>query len=1167
MFSRHGECRGHRPLRAADRLTLDLSTLLLTCYLRILIHPGVPMRSPVRTPRKAASSLAPAAMLVLCAATSAPAWAWPAEADWLELTQGGQGLADDTYDFSGPDRVDLVGSTSDSVGFWSFDADDVFFRMRLNDDPSGVSSSTSQDVFVVMLEIDGDLDTYDWSVVLNTAGVVLAVYENSSDDGGGWSDSPDASASSEYSLPEDAGLLRIGDVGVGGSGFGSDEDYFLDLSVPRADLFDVAGITDTTPFQLALGTTASSLNGVAAQTDLAAADNTGSVVYEEGLSDPVGIDLDGDGLDVFEEEEEGTDPTDSDSDDDGVSDGDEVDLGTDPLDEDSDDDGLTDGEELDNGTDPLDDDTDDDGIGDAEEAECELDGDSDDNDADGIPDTAELPGDSDEDGSDDFCDDDDDGDGIPTLVEGDIDTDSDSTPNYLDEDSDADGKTDLEEGTGDDDCDDIPNYVDADDEDGPCGPGGDEGGDEGGSGGDEGGDEGGSGGDEGGDLVGFTGGDFTGGACSSAPLGALGLPALLGALGIGSRRRRRDETPRPRASALLLPAAVGSGLAATARPALAQELDAQRFDPAIDGREFVTLDDSTVGPAGLGGQALFNTASDPFIYRYEDESREEVEVLGSVSTLDLGVFYRTGPVRLGLAAPLHLGADGYGLDTAGGHTLGDLRLDAKLEALDRLSDPLGLGVSVKVGLPTGNGRAWLGEPGTHVTGQLDLAAGRRQVVAANLGMQVGASNTLDDLTWGNRLVWGVGASTPLVDPVWLSAELGGEYLLGSGDAPGRGPIEGLLAVRANPWSDLVATVGAGTGLSQGIGAPDLRFVVGLGWVAGASGPAPAAVATAGDRDGDGIPDASDLCPDQPEDLNGQADTDGCPDGDLTPTVVKVKTPNGSLVAGATIELLSGGETGKWVAGDGQFTRSLPPGAYTARVAAEGHQSATHGFEIPVAPRNEQVLVIEPLAATGTVTFTVTDPDGNPVAATARVPGSDIRIQIGPDGVGKATVPAGTHGFVVSSPGFGSAQRAIEVEDKGTAAVDVTLRGSRVKLTGDRIVILDKVFFELDSATIKPESFPLLDEVLVTLLDHGELVQVEVQGHTDDQGTEEYNQQLSEARAQAVVHYLVASGVDGRRLVARGYGESKPLQPGTSEEARAANRRVEFHILERGPTED
>ena len=411
------------------------------------------------------------------------------------------------------------------------------------------------------------------------------------------------------------------------------------------------------------------------------------------------------------------------------------------------------------------------------------------------------------------------------------------------------------------------------------------------------------------------------------------------------------------------------------------------------------------------------------------------------------------------------------------------------------------------------------------------------------------------------MTWGVGASSPIVDPVWVSAELSGEYLLGSGQAPGRAPIEGLLAVRTNPWSDLVGTLGVGTGFSQGIGAPDLRIVVGLGWVAGhpaGSAPAP----SGSDRDGDGIPDAQDLCPDQPEDRNGQADDDGCPDGDLTPTVIKVRAPDGSLVANATLELLSGAETGKWVTADGQLVRSLQPGPYTARVSADGFEPRTESFDVPEASRNEQVLVIEPMAATGTVTVNLTDPDGKPVAGTARVPGTPYRHRDRCRRGGQEH-PAGRHPRLrvqrtglrldPARPHRGGQRHRVRrrhAAGKPGEAHRAAHRHPRQDLLRAR------------QRDPQAESFPLLDEVLLALLDHPELTQVEVQGHTDDQGSDEYNQTLSEARAQAVVYYLVQAGVDGQRLVARGYGESRPLQPGTSDEARATNRRVEFHILSR-----
>jgi len=69
--------------------------------------------------------------------------------------------------------------------------------------------------------------------------------------------------------------------------------------------------------------------------------------------------------------------------------------------------------------------------------------------------------------------------------------------------------------------------------------------------------------------------------------------------------------------------------------------------------------------------------------------------------------------------------------------------------------------------------------------------------------------------------------------------------------------------------------------------------------------------------------------------------------------------------------------------------------------------------------------------------------------------------------------------------------------------------------------------------------------------------LEVQGHTDDQGAEDYNLKLSQRRAETVVVYLGLFGIDSRRPLPKGYGESKPVMPNATEEGRAKNRRVEL----------
>jgi len=113
----------------------------------------------------------------------------------------------------------------------------------------------------------------------------------------------------------------------------------------------------------------------------------------------------------------------------------------------------------------------------------------------------------------------------------------------------------------------------------------------------------------------------------------------------------------------------------------------------------------------------------------------------------------------------------------------------------------------------------------------------------------------------------------------------------------------------------------------------------------------------------------------------------------------------------------------------------------------------------------------------------------------------------------------------------------------------------------RIIRLDNIFFDFDKAVIKPESEAELIKVADLLTDYP-FMRIEISAHTDDQGSDAYNIKLSDARAKAVVDWLVAHKVDATRLTWKGYGESRPLTPNTDEAGRAQNRRVEFTVLER-----
>ena len=104
-----------------------------------------------------------------------------------------------------------------------------------------------------------------------------------------------------------------------------------------------------------------------------------------------------------------------------------------------------------------------------------------------------------------------------------------------------------------------------------------------------------------------------------------------------------------------------------------------------------------------------------------------------------------------------------------------------------------------------------------------------------------------------------------------------------------------------------------------------------------------------------------------------------------------------------------------------------------------------------------------------------------------------------------------------------------------------------------------ILFDFDSAVVKPASFPIIDEIVDAMMSRPQL-KLEIQGHTDNVGKIDYNQVLSEKRAQAVLDAIVARGIEPRRLRSRGFGMSQPIAPNDAEEGRAKNRRTQFIVI-------
>ncbi|WP_438004320.1 OmpA family protein [Sorangium sp. So ce321] len=113
----------------------------------------------------------------------------------------------------------------------------------------------------------------------------------------------------------------------------------------------------------------------------------------------------------------------------------------------------------------------------------------------------------------------------------------------------------------------------------------------------------------------------------------------------------------------------------------------------------------------------------------------------------------------------------------------------------------------------------------------------------------------------------------------------------------------------------------------------------------------------------------------------------------------------------------------------------------------------------------------------------------------------------------------------------------------------------------QVYIEGKIVFDTNKAIVRPGSEKTLETLLQFLKEHPEVTRLRIEGHTDAQSSEELNQELSARRALAVADWLVDHGVENLRLIAVGFGESRPLGPNEIAAGRSENRRVEFHVAE------
>jgi outer membrane protein OmpA-like peptidoglycan-associated protein len=249
----------------------------------------------------------------------------------------------------------------------------------------------------------------------------------------------------------------------------------------------------------------------------------------------------------------------------------------------------------------------------------------------------------------------------------------------------------------------------------------------------------------------------------------------------------------------------------------------------------------------------------------------------------------------------------------------------------------------------------------------------------------------------------------------------------------------------------------------------------------------------GDRDGDGYKDPEDACPDEPENFNGFKDEDGCPDDP--------DTDGDGLTDSVDSCVLEPEDRDQYLDEDG-----CPDIDNDLDTILDKDDKCPNDPEDPDGYEDE---------------------DGCPDLDNDKDTVPDLKDQC-PNEIGSTT----------------------------KEPLGCPTKPALVVVTDCEVKITQQIHFEYNKATIRRESYPVLDAV-VEVLQKNPDIKIEVQGHTDNRGSAAYNKKLSDRRAGSVMKYLVSHGVEAGRLTSRGYGFDRPLVPNTSPQNMALNRRVQF----------
>lgn len=475
--------------------------------------------------------------------------------------------------------------------------------------------------------------------------------------------------------------------------------------------------------------------------------------------------------------------------------------------------------------------------------------------------------------------------------------------------------------------------------------------------------------------------------------------------------------------------------------------------------------------------------------------------------------------------------------------MGDIRVGLRGRLYGENRSPFQLGLGGYLFLPSGSQDQYTGEGA--VRGQVHALLGGRAGNGVGFVYNIAAGSELRGSESPHTVTYGGGIGLLLLeDALQLGAEVYGATPLGSDDyllaslptgtaASASTNLELLASAKLRVLDGLTFGAAAGPGLVGAVGTPNFRAIGMLGWTPLYLGPGPGAEPDkpgAADSDDDGIADDIDACPNVKGQPSADPLKDGCPPPD--------RDGDGIL--------------------DAEDACPGTEGVRSTDVTQNGCPVDSDGDGV-----HDGIDACLQVAG---------DPSDDPATTGCPIDSDSDGIVDGQDACPNVAGPEDTdltrHGCPADPDGDGIEYAADACPDrKGPANAEPSKNGCPefVTVTDGEILIHKKVNFNSDgrsmSDVVSPHSSRLLGEVRDAIMDP-DIEVVEIQGHTDDNGSVEYNLGLSQKRANAVLKWMLEHGVPKEKVVAKGYGFDRPIADNRIWTGRAKNRRVQFVILRR-----